>query len=1042
MRRNELFGVLAAVFAALLTGNLGQANQPAVTDNARQILKTTGIKGGLIVHLGSGDGKLTAALHAGDSYLVHGLDADADNVETARKHIRASGLYGKVSVERLSGNRLPYAENLVNLIVSEAPGRIPMDEVLRVLAPDGVAYINKDGKWIKTIKSRPDEMDEWTHFLHGADGNAVANDTIVGPPRHMQWVGDIKWARAHEQLASTSAIVSAAGRVFYIVDEGSTASIDLPASWSLVARDAFNGVILWKRPVGSWETHLRGFRFGPPQLPRRLGAVADRGYVTLGYGKPLVSLDAASGELIRTSAGTDGTEEIVCSGGVLLLVLGNAVAEEVSEFNKRRGQPTPPDTKSILAVDAQSGAVLWKKSLAPPEQLAPLSLAASGARAFFQSGERVVCIDLKTGKRHWRSSQIAKAYDRYDWFAPTLVVYGNVVLFADGQTLVGLSAETGETLWTDKSQLGYHSPVDLLVADGLLWTGKATFAREPGFTAARDPATGEVKTTRPVDQEFFTAGMSHHRCYRNKATDRYLLLGRAGVELIDVNTGRAMANHWIRGTCQYGIMPCNGLLYTPPHSCACYIQAKLSGFNALAPKRPARLAKPQARDGRRFERGPAYSQIPNPKSQIRNPADWPTYRHDRNRSGATQSTVAAAVKPTWQTELGGRLTSPVIAAGKVYVASVDTHTVHALDAADGKPLWSYTADGRVDSPPTIYKGLALFGSADGWVYCLRGSDGALVWRFRAAPEDRRVVAYGQLESAWPVHGSVLVDDGAVFFAAGRSSFLDGGICLYRLDPSTGKLLSEKRVCTRDPKTGEQPRDAVRGFNMTGALPDVLSGDGTSIFMRHVRFDRQCIEQQEPKRHLFTPTGFLDDSWWHRSYWIFGTKFIAGWPGWWRVGNQIPSGRLLVLDDSTIYGFGRDRYPGGNTGQWRGGEQYRLFAAGKDDSAFKPRRRKRGQKPDYRSSIKYRWCESVPMLARAMVLADKTLFVAGVAKDNLPDNLVSLKGKNSLLWAVSAADGEKLAELKLDSLPVFDALAAGGGRLFLTTTDGKVRCFGE
>jgi hypothetical protein len=48
---------------------------------AKQILYATGVKGGLIVHVGCGDGKLTAALRASDGYLIHGLDADARNVE-------------------------------------------------------------------------------------------------------------------------------------------------------------------------------------------------------------------------------------------------------------------------------------------------------------------------------------------------------------------------------------------------------------------------------------------------------------------------------------------------------------------------------------------------------------------------------------------------------------------------------------------------------------------------------------------------------------------------------------------------------------------------------------------------------------------------------------------------------------------------------------------------------------------------------------------------------------------------------------------------
>jgi hypothetical protein len=45
-----------------------------------------------------------------------------------------------------------------------------------------------------------------------------------------------------------------------------------------------------------------------------------------------------------------------------------------------------------------------------------------------------------------------------------------------------------------------------------------------------------------------------------------------------------------------------------------------------------------------------------------------------------------------------------------------------------------------------------------------------------------------------------------------------------------------------------------------------------------------------------------------------------------------------------------------------------------------------------------------------------------------------------LWAVSAADGEKLAQLDLDALPAFDGLAAADGKLYLVTKEGSVICF--
>ena len=52
------------------------------------------------------------------------------------------------------------------------------------------------------------------------------------------------------------------------------------------------------------------------------------------------------------------------------------------------------------------------------------------------------------------------------------------------------------------------------------------------------------------------------------------------------------------------------------------------------------------------------------------------------------------------------------------------------------------------------------------MHALRANDGALAWRFVAAPDERLIVSRGQLESVWPVHGSVLVVDDTVYFAAG------------------------------------------------------------------------------------------------------------------------------------------------------------------------------------------------------------------------------------------------------------------------------------
>ncbi len=1085
---------LARVLLACSPLLLGAGITPERQEAARRILADTGIKGGLVVHVGCADGRLTAALRVNDSYVVHGLDTSAGRVAEAREHIRSLGIYGPVSVEQHSGAHLPYTDNLVNLVVSEDLGSIETDEVMRVLTPGGVAYIKDNGKWTKLTKPRPNGIDEWTHALHDADNNAVARDDVVGPPHHLQWVASPKWARSHDHLASLSALVSANGRIFCIVDEGSTAFVTLPSRWRLVARDAFNGVLLWKRPIGPWEGHLRGFRSGPPDLARRLVVTGDRVYVTLGYGKPLTALDAATGETVMTYGGTQGTLEVVYHQGRLFVVTGDRAAEEAAAIAWRRGVTPPPHDKRIIAIDAATGDILWRNSGPDTAEVMPTTLATRKGRVFYQNADHVICLNSDSGNEIWRAKRPV-ARRRLGWSTPTLVVYEDVVLSADrpkpaaeqesdessndvtwepssaggkapGGELIAFSAGTGKRLWSCECREGYNTPIDVLVAADLLWTGDMVRARDPGITRARNPKTGKVARTRPADQSFFTVGMTHHRCYRNKATTRYLILGRAGVEFIDLTSGRGVANHWVRGTCQYGVMPCNGLLYAPPHSCACYIQAKLNGFNALAPRRENQHER--SREGHRLEKGPAYGEARAPVDAA--PSDWPTYRHDPARSGRAGSAVAKRLKPLWHKDLKGKLSSPVVAAGKVFVSVVDSHAVHALDAETGENVWSYTAGGRVDSPPTIHDGLVLFGSADGWVYCLGVSDGQLVWRFRAAPEDRRVIAYGQLESAWPVHGNVLVLNDVAYFVAGRSAFLDGGMFLYRLNVLTGEVLSQTRIDARDPETGTEPQTIIRHLDMRGALPDVLSSDGRSVFMRHTRFDLNGVRQEPDVVHLYSPAGFLDGSWWHRTYWIVGTHMDSGYGGWLRIGNVVPAGRLLTFDDAAIYGFARDRYAhhGSHVGldastvfhfkaKRDAGTRYtryRLFGINRTDEApgdmpADPPR-KPGAKPGGNVKAKaspkktYAWSRRVPLLVRAMVLTDETLFVAGPPDVLDSDEATSPfdRRKGALLRAASLVDGQRLAEYTLDAPPVFDGMIAANKCLYLSSIDGNVSCLGE
>ena len=223
-------------------------------------------------------------------------------------------------MDRLTSSRLPYIDNSVNLIVADHLGEIPQAEVLRVLVPNGVVCAKSSGAWTKsTTKPWPSNIDQWTHYLHDPTNNAVAHDSVIEPPSRYQWLGGPRYSRQHDHMSSVSAVVSAAGRLFYVFDEAPRASILLPPKWKLIARDAFNGTVLWKRDIDTWHPHLWRLKSGPQMLARRLVAVGERVYVTLGIDAPLSVLDAATGATISTFENTKATEEILCSNNELIL---------------------------------------------------------------------------------------------------------------------------------------------------------------------------------------------------------------------------------------------------------------------------------------------------------------------------------------------------------------------------------------------------------------------------------------------------------------------------------------------------------------------------------------------------------------------------------------------------------------------------------------------------------------------------------------------------------------------------------------------------
>jgi len=151
-----------------------------------------------------------------------------------------------------------------------------------------------------------------------------------------------------------------------------------------------------------------------------------------------------------------------------------------------------------------------------------------------------------------------------------------------------------------------------------------------------------------------------------------------------------------------------------------------------------------------------------------------------------------------------------------------------------------------------------------------------------------------------VPGTVLVLGGVAYVSAGRSSYLDGGIRVYGLDPATGRVVHQGRIEGPYPDVKEDPG---RPFDMEGTFADVLATDGEFLYMQQVQLDKSLKQIEAPRitkmgdrkvgRHIFSTAGLLNGAYWNRTFMTYCQRF----PGFY-IANQAPkTGQLLVVATS-------------------------------------------------------------------------------------------------------------------------------------------------
>jgi outer membrane protein assembly factor BamB len=985
-------------FVALSVFLLTLASFGSAAENAKSLLDRAGVNKGLCLHLGCGQAggeDLTADLAASSGMLVHGLaltDADCDRVRTS---IRKRGVPGQAQVEKLTGKSLPYVADLADVMIVEHAAAlqsagIDAAEWDRVLAPGGVLLEKSGGQWKKTVKPlhpvRP-----WTHPQGGPDGNRVAADPVVFPVG-VRWQDGLPLNIVH--WASARSYVAASGRVFSISMSESENLLTNPSNhqakqqW-LTARSSASGLPLWKIPLGTEDPK------SDLNTLNTLPLATDGAVVLAVKDKALIAVNAADAQIVRSFPVAFPTNRLVFVNGIAVAAGWETVGRKAMWDPASKPASSLWDVRfggtgqgAVEAFEAATAKLLWKDPVAAQQVLATDDTVVYLTQGVYPVKEQaVVARALKTGELRWRTTH-ADLAGGADLFLMCLgkdaVVLGRHKTGSAGagvgcKQLLVLSLSDGKKRWETPSDGG---PMALLVRDEI-WFGSKRFAT----------AAGEILGESPIR---ITSGM----CVPP------MLLGEVGGtprggEWTDVKTGQRYRAGGVRGSCVQGAASTDGKMYIAQNWCRC-APAHVPGFMALG---HTKLPPDEVFNAlRQVEScGSAAPLPPAEDSAAGRTAEWPTFRGNADRSGACQSAAptALAIKwrvstlpdkatplaAVWHDALAPRLSAPVVAHNTVYVAACCEGEVVALDLATGRERWRAATGARIDSPPTVRGGLCLTGSHDGYLYAFAYDTGKLVWRTRVAPEERRVVAFGQVESVWPVVGSPLVAGNAGYAVAGRSTEMDGGCAVLAFDPATGAT-----------------RWARRASATPGRRADVLAWRDNAVAMQRWTFDPASGAMQATSRKEVPDgnlDGLLDGTW----TWL-GT----------RRGGKFPVGKLtadvVVWNDARYFGSGPGR------------KVFAIDRAAADQADPK--------QPTYA----WTWTCPERRQVEALALAADSLVAAGRVWDNDPQKM------QGFLVLLGKENGSPGAETLLPAAPVHHGVCVVPGRAIVCLEDGSVACVGQ
>ncbi len=838
--------------------------RPAIGDAvpAQQVaeaVQTSG--GGLAVFAGVTDVSEAVRIAATGRWLVHVIDTDVPRIQQTRERIQESVLTGLASAETYhSLHTLPYRDHAVTLLVVDEDrlGRKAPDrkEVLRVLSPKhGLALVKRSNRWQEIRKPWPEAFGNWTHLSGMPNGNLFSQDTAVGVPNGIGWVGETGPDQNNSILIHDGIAIMGDKPVQQMTrlprrpdvqkkwGKGIQTRFRKHAPWDgrqYMARDAFNGVPRYRIAteqnlnrlvVGDKfiATYFTGERH-PGGRPHRMAAYDLRsGEKVVEYTEGLIGIGRADVQKFGQDNKGKQTLWAVAVGDILIQSAG----------------------KQVVGLDVNTGKRLWEYLSSENHAYGPV-MNLNGDSVYFGEGE------MRMGRARYYGARRARNIVRLD--AKT----GQVIWKTEVPKIEGLVKRPGTTKWHDYQtgkretyqQLSQIIPVD---EEGLVFIAAGdhhNWAANVSYVAALNMKDGSLawlrganrpsqrfmpkidfkKASKEEKEAYFITNQEKLQAsllvdhsdssemamfYRNGKLEYY---SSYGILLYDAQTGFASQRNQRNMGCQRSVGTPN-LSYIASYAFAHTVEHGEIVYDEVG------FQHPHCGDGfvpshgmwftesTRFcgciphiwsqfsMRSGAVPELLTEDQRLESPDMFPGKDAQPNGQIARiENMTPSPILASWERGHFGPINAkdanfhedlegwgPALESGDwTFKSDLQSHRMVAF--RNDTPVWSFQAGGRIPGEPLLHNGSLFFGSRDGYVYALDAETGDARWRFLAARNREKIYFSGQLESLWPTTNAVL-QDGNVFVAAGIHNQADGGIHAWGLNPEDGSVVWRIRAYT-------------------------------------------------------------------------------------------------------------------------------------------------------------------------------------------------------------------------------------------------------